>query len=72
MSGTSWQDRVVVDPNIHHGTPCIKGTRVPASVIVGSLADGMTPAEIVDVYPQLTELDIKAASAYATYLVRHK
>jgi uncharacterized protein (DUF433 family) len=56
------RDRIVIDPAIHHGKPCIKGTRVPVSVIVGSIADGDTPAKIIDAWPQLTaEDDIRAA-----------
>ena len=60
-----WQDRIIVEPNLHHGDPCIKGTRIPVSVIVGSLADGMTQEEIQESYPQLTEEDIRAALSYA-------
>jgi uncharacterized protein (DUF433 family) len=60
-----WQERVVVDNDIHHGDPCIKGTRVPVSMIVGSLADGMTYAQIRAEYPQLSTEDISAALAYA-------
>jgi uncharacterized protein (DUF433 family) len=36
----NWRERIVIDPAIHHGEPCITGTRVPVSVIVGSVADG--------------------------------
>ena len=36
-----WQDRIAIDPEIHHGDPCIKGTRIPVAMVVGSLADGM-------------------------------
>jgi uncharacterized protein (DUF433 family) len=39
-----WRDRISsIDPRIHHGRPCIRGTRVPVSVIIGSIADGDTP-----------------------------
>lgn len=41
----NWRDRIVIDPAIHHGDPCIRGTRVPVSVIAGSLADGDTPEQ---------------------------
>ena len=34
------QDRIVIDPNICHGKPVIRGTRVPVTVVVGSLAGG--------------------------------
>ena len=61
----NWRDRISFDPAIHHGDPCIKGTRVPVSVIVGSIADGDAPEEIIDAWPQLTADDIKAALEFA-------
>ena len=70
MSRIQWQDRVVIALDIHHGDPCIKGTRIPVAVIVGSLADGMTPEEIQAAYPQLTGEDIQAALAYAAEVIR--
>lgn len=60
-----WQERVVVSPDLHHGDPCIRGTRIPVATILGSLADGMTPQEVLEAYPQLTLQDIQAALAYA-------
>jgi len=65
-----WQERVVVEPDLHNGDPCIRGTRVPVAVIVGSLADGMTVQEIRDAYPQLSLEDIRAALAYAAEVIR--
>ena len=65
MSRVRWQERVVVDVDLHHGAPCIKGTRIPVAVIVGSLADGMTHDQIRQAFPQLTDDDISAALAYA-------
>ena len=53
MTRIAWQDHIVIAPDIHHGDPCIKGTRIPVSIILGSLADGMTPEQIRDAYPQL-------------------
>lgn len=70
MERIPWQERVVVEPDLHHGDPCIRGTRVPVAVIVGSLADGMTVQEIQDAYPQLSLEDIRAALAYAAEVVR--
>jgi uncharacterized protein (DUF433 family) len=46
MGRVRWQDRIVIAPDVRHGDPCIKGTRIPVAMIVGSLADGMTPEEI--------------------------
>ncbi len=65
MSRIRWQDRVVIDLDLHHGEACIRGTRVPVAMIIGSLADGMTNAEIRQAYPQLKDEDIQAALAYA-------
>jgi uncharacterized protein (DUF433 family) len=61
----SWRDRIAIDPAIHSGEPCIKGSRVPLSLIVGSIADGDTPAQIIDAWPQLSDDDIKAALKFA-------
>jgi uncharacterized protein (DUF433 family) len=69
MGRVRWQDRIVIAPDLHHGDPCIKGTRIPVAVIVGSLADGMSPEEIRDAYPQLTGEDIQAALAYAAEVI---
>ena len=66
----SWQQHVVSDAEVHHGEPCIKGTRIPIAIIVGSLADGMTFDEIVSHYPQLTTEDIRAALAYAAEMMK--
>ena len=67
-----WQERIIVDPQIHHGDPCVKGTRIPVAMVVGSLADGMTYDEIRDAYPQLAVEDIYAALAYAAEVMRHE
>jgi len=72
MASVDWQERVEIAPDLHHGDPCINGTRIPVAVIVGSLADGMTPAEIREVCPQLTEDDIRAALAYAAWLTHEE
>jgi len=69
MNRIAWQDRVVIEEHIHHGDPCIKGTRIPVRVIIGSLADGMSGDEIRREYPQLMDEDIRAALAYAAELI---
>jgi uncharacterized protein (DUF433 family) len=60
-----WHKFISVDPEIHHGEPCIIGTRVPVSMIVGSVADGMSFDEIMDAYPQLKKESVQAALSYA-------
>jgi len=72
MGRGAWQERIVIEPDLHHGDPCIKGTRIPVAMIVGSLADGMTPAQIRKAYPQLTDEDIRAALAYAAELTHEE
>jgi uncharacterized protein (DUF433 family) len=65
MSRIRWQDHVVVADDLHHGEPCIRGTRIPLRILIGSLADGMSTQEIIDAYPQLSPDDLLAALAYA-------
>jgi len=48
----------------------VRGTRIPVSMIVGSLADGMSFAQIEEQYPQLNDQDILASLAYAAEAVR--
>lgn len=68
-TSTEWHKRIVVDPGVHHGDPCIAGTRVPVSAIVGSLADGDSPEQVLKSYPQLTREDIQAALRFAAEAV---
>ena len=65
MSRINWKDYIAIDPDVHHGDPCIMGTRIPVTTIVGSLADGMTSEEILENYPRLSLVDVQAALAYA-------
>ena len=61
-------DRIVVDPRIVHGQPVVDGTRVPVSVVVGSLAGGMTFDEVQAEYG-LSHDDILACLDYAARAV---
>jgi uncharacterized protein (DUF433 family) len=60
-----WHERIKIDPAIHHGDPCIAGTRVPVSVLVGSIAEGDTWEQILSSYPQLQREDVQAALDYS-------
>jgi len=62
--------RVVSDPKVLGGEPRIRGTRIHVAVVLDSLAEGLTPAQIVDHFPPLTEDDVRAAVAYAAELAR--
>jgi uncharacterized protein (DUF433 family) len=65
MNRIRWQNHVALSDDLHHGDPCIKGTRIPVRTLIGSLADGMTPEEILKEYPQLSPDDLLGALAYA-------
>ena len=41
---------ITVDPKIHHGSPVITGTRVPVSIVIGSLAGGMSKEEVDKIF----------------------
>lgn len=63
--------RIEVNPNICHGQPCIKGTRIMVYLILELLETGLAPKDIIrDYYPALTEEDIKACLSYAASLVK--
>lgn len=67
-----WAERINASPEICHGKPCIRGTRVLVSVVLDNLAEGMSPTEIVTEYPPLTVEDVRAAVAYAATLAREE
>ena len=62
------RDRIVIDPEIQHGNPVIRGTRVPVTRVLGGLAGGMSFDEICREYDVTVE-DIRAAIGYAEELV---
>jgi len=61
-------DRIIIDPEIQHGKPVIKGTRVPVMLIIGGLAGGMTIEEIIKEY-EISKEDVRAALIYANELI---
>ena len=69
MPTMDWRERIVIDPGIHHGVPCIKGTRVPVSILVESIADGDSMDDLLTAYPQLAVEDIQAALKFAAEAV---
>jgi len=70
MQSRDWMDRIVIAPKRHGGEPCIKGTRIPVSIIVGSIADGDTQEVLLRAYPSLLREDLQAALKYAAEAVR--
>ena len=64
--------RIVIDPAICHGKPCIRGLRYPVELLLELLSAGMTPAEMLADYPDLEREDILAALAFAARLSQIK
>jgi uncharacterized protein (DUF433 family) len=65
-------DRITFDPKIMAGRACIRGLRIPVSVIVGQIAAGASPAQILADYPDLEAEDIQQALAYAAWLAQEE
>jgi len=65
-------ERISSDPDILHGKPCIKGTRIPVYLIVSLVAEGESVENIIKDYPSLTPEDIKAALRYAAKLSEYE
>lgn len=64
--------RIVSDPNICGGEPCIKDTRIPVYVILSHLAAGEDYDTILKNFPRLKAEDITACLEYAAYLATEK
>ncbi|HKZ96696.1 MAG TPA: DUF433 domain-containing protein [Hyphomicrobiaceae bacterium] len=56
---------ITIEPGKRGGRPCVRGMRIAVADVLGWLAAGMSPAEILADYPELTEDDIRACLAYA-------
>ncbi len=61
--------RISVDPQVCSGKPCIRGTRIMVSNILGMIAGGYTMERILQAYPELTREDIVAALDYASQVI---
>ena len=67
-----WQDYISSDPIICHGKACITGTRVMATVILDSLAEGLSVEEIVENYPSVSREAVQATLLYAAELEKER
>jgi uncharacterized protein (DUF433 family) len=56
---------IVIDQGIRFGKPCIRGTRITVGDILQWLSEGISISEILEDYPLLREIHIKAALAFA-------
>jgi uncharacterized protein (DUF433 family) len=65
-------DRITFSPQIMGGRACIRGMRIPVSVIVGQIAYGATVEEVLADYPDLEREDIQQALAYSAWLTHEE
>ena len=69
---SSGKDRIAFDPKIMGGRACIRGMRIPVSIIVGQVAHGATVQEILYGYPDLEHEDIEQSLEYAAWLTQEE
>ncbi len=65
-------DRITFDPKIMGGRACIRGMRIPVSVVVGQIAHGATADEVLSEHPDLEAGDVEQALAYAAWLTQEE
>ena len=68
LSGMGEFDRITFDPRIMGGRACIRGMRIPVSVIVGQIANGATAEQVLADFPDLEAQDVQQALQYAAWL----
>jgi uncharacterized protein (DUF433 family) len=66
------RERIEVNPDVLLGKPVIRGARVPVEIILRKLSEGASEADLLDAYPRLDKLDIRAALAYAASTIAHE
>ena len=61
----NYKDVITIEPGKRSGKPCIRGMRITVSDVLEYLASGMTEAEIIGDFPELTRDDIHACLSFA-------
>ena len=64
--------RIEIDPAVMLGKPVIRGTRIPAELIVRKFSEGATETDLLQAYPKLGVADLRAALAYAADSLAHE
>jgi len=67
-----WRDHIVSTADVLHGKPCLRGTRIPVSLVLGYLAAGHTFQNIVEEFPDLNRNQISACLDYARDLAEFR
>ena len=65
-------DRITFDPEIMGGRACIRGMRIPVSLLMGQIAHGASIDEVLEDYPDLVREDIVQALQYAAWLTQEE
>ena len=60
-----YRQRIAIDPHIRSGKPCVRGTRITVADVLDYLGGGMTMAEVLEDFPDLTAEDIQACLSFA-------
>ena len=60
-----YRQRITIEPGKRGGQALVRGMRIAVADVLGWLAEGMSHAEILEEFPELTEEDIRAVLAYA-------
>jgi len=59
-------DRIEINPEVCHGKPVVRGTRVSVSQILGALSGGDSIEDVLADYPSISSEDLSAIFAFAT------
>lgn len=62
----TWREHIHSDPEILGGKPVVHGTRLTVEFLLALLAQGWTPEQLLDNYPQLTPESLRAVFAFAS------
>jgi len=72
MTVTKSLNRIVIDPSILSGKPCIRGTRISVEFLLELFASGASKEDILRAYPQLEPEDIEQALSYVISSIRNE
>jgi len=72
MKAITGLERITFDPQIMAGQACIRGMRMPVSVIINLIANGLSTNEIIEDYPYLEPEDIQQSLKYAAWLTQER
>lgn len=65
-------ERITMNPAVMLGKPVIRGTRITVELVLRKLAEGAAPDQLLEMYPQLSIDDIRAAMHYAADAIAHE